>query len=105
MIYANDRATGKDAQTVEDILQELDIEDLTIAAEDANVNNEYGNANTPTSGDVSCSHQPSIDATGSASAGKTRKKSEADFSTISHAVNTMASDMKEACMMLSKSVH
>ncbi|OWM77811.1 hypothetical protein CDL15_Pgr004505 [Punica granatum] len=104
-----DRATGKDAQSVEDILQELDIEDLTAAAEEADVNNsnpnESGNANTPTSGDVSRAYQPPTDATGSASAGKKRKKSEADFSTISHPVNTMASDMKEACMMLSKSVH
>ncbi|XP_031389451.1 uncharacterized protein LOC116202076 isoform X2 [Punica granatum] len=109
MIYAKDRATGKDVQSVKDILQELDIEDLTATAEEADANhsnpNESGNANTPTSGDVSRAHQPPTDATGSASAGKKRKKSEADFSTISHDVNTMASDMKEACIMLSKSVH
>ncbi|OWM74763.1 hypothetical protein CDL15_Pgr004530 [Punica granatum] len=109
MIYANDRATGKDAQAVEDILQELDIEDLTATVEEADVNhsnpNESGNTNTTTSGDVSHAHQTPTDATGSASAGKKRKKSEADLSTISHAVNTMVSDMKEACMMLSKSVH
>ncbi|OWM67991.1 hypothetical protein CDL15_Pgr017559 [Punica granatum] len=74
--YVADRATGKDAQAVEDILQELEIEDLTGAAEEAEVNpsypNEYANANTPTSG---------------------------------NAVHTMTADMKEAYMMLSKSVH
>ncbi|PKH89597.1 hypothetical protein CRG98_049958 [Punica granatum] len=36
---------------------------------------------------------------------KKRKKNEVDFSTISQAVHTMAADMKEAYMMLSKSVH
>ncbi|PKI59610.1 hypothetical protein CRG98_020019 [Punica granatum] len=42
---------------------------------------------------------------GSASSGKKRKKNEVNFSTISQAVNKMAADMKEAFMMLSKSVH
>ncbi|OWM80610.1 hypothetical protein CDL15_Pgr006640 [Punica granatum] len=74
MIYANDRATGKDAQTIEDILQELEIEDLTGVAEEADVNhsnpNESANANTLTPGDGSHAHQPPINATASASSGK-----------------------------------
>ncbi|OWM83325.1 hypothetical protein CDL15_Pgr012806 [Punica granatum] len=80
MIYANDQATGKDAQAVEDILQELEIEHLTGVAEEADVNHSNpnesanGNANTPTSGDVSRAHQPPTDATASASSGKKRKK-------------------------------
>ncbi|XP_031374651.1 uncharacterized protein LOC116189224 [Punica granatum] len=111
MIYAKDRATGKDVQAVEDILQELEIEDLTGVAKEVDVNhsnpNEYanGNANTPTSGDVSRAHQPPTDAMASASSRKKRKNGESDFCTISQNLNTMATEMKEACMMISKSVH
>ncbi|OWM91589.1 hypothetical protein CDL15_Pgr022338 [Punica granatum] len=100
MIYAKDRATRKDAQAVEDLIG---------AAEETDANpsnpNESTNANTPTLGDVSRAHLPPTKDPGSDSSGKKRKKNEADFSTISQAVNTMAIDMKEACMMLSKSVH
>ncbi|PKI54763.1 hypothetical protein CRG98_024865 [Punica granatum] len=109
MIHSKDRATGKDAQAVEDILQELEVEDLIGAAEQADVNpsnqNEFANANTPTSRDASRAHLPPIEDPRSASSGKKRKKNEADFSMISQAVNTMAADMKEVCMMLPKSVH
>ncbi|OWM81917.1 hypothetical protein CDL15_Pgr007956 [Punica granatum] len=107
--YVANRATGKDAQAVEDILQELEIEDLIGAAEEAEVNpsnpNESANANTPTSRDILHAHLPHTEDPGSASSGKERKKNEANFSTIFQAVNTMAVDMKEACMILSKSVH
>ncbi|OWM83635.1 hypothetical protein CDL15_Pgr004064 [Punica granatum] len=43
MIYAKGRATGKDAQAVEDILQELEIEDLTGVAKEADVNHSNPN--------------------------------------------------------------
>ncbi|OWM73977.1 hypothetical protein CDL15_Pgr022248 [Punica granatum] len=78
MIYTNDRATRKDAQAVEYILKELEIEDLTGAAEEAEVNhsnqNESANANIPTSRDVSCAHLPPRKESGSGSSGRKRKK-------------------------------
>ncbi|PKI48020.1 hypothetical protein CRG98_031613 [Punica granatum] len=109
IIYAKDRAIGKDAQAVEDILKEFEIEDLTAVTEEADVNtsneNKSANANTITSGDVSRANLPPTEDPGSVSSGKKWKKNEGDFSIISQAVNTMASDMNEACMMLSKSIH
>ncbi|OWM78143.1 hypothetical protein CDL15_Pgr014962 [Punica granatum] len=108
LIYVNDRATRKDAQAVEDILKETEIEDMANEGEaDVNISNqnECTNANTPTSEDISRAHLPPREELGSASSGRNWKKNQADLSIISKAVNTMAADMKEACVMLSKSVH
>ncbi|OWM67399.1 hypothetical protein CDL15_Pgr019859 [Punica granatum] len=87
LIYAKDRATEKDAQTVEDILKELEIEDLTGVVEEADVNpsnqNESANANIPTSGDISCAHLPPTEDPRSASVGRKREKNESHCSAIS----------------------
>ncbi|XP_031387218.1 uncharacterized protein LOC116200511 [Punica granatum] len=98
-----------DAQAVEDILKELEVENLTGAAEEVDVNpsnqNESANANTSTLRDVDRAHLLPTEDPGSASLGRKGKKNEGDFSTISQAVNTMAADMKDACLMLLNIVH
>ncbi|OWM83477.1 hypothetical protein CDL15_Pgr012958 [Punica granatum] len=63
------------------------------------------NANTPTLGDVSRAHLSPREESESASLGRKKKKIESDFSAIFEAVNTMTVDIKEACLILSKSIH
>ncbi|OWM83242.1 hypothetical protein CDL15_Pgr012723 [Punica granatum] len=86
----------------------MEIKYMTNEGEaDVNISNqnESANANTSTIEDISRSHLPPREEPGSASSGRKRKKNQADLSTIYEAVNTMIADMKEACVMLSKSVH
>ncbi|XP_052489415.1 uncharacterized protein At2g29880-like [Gossypium raimondii] len=108
-IYARDRATGKDAQTAADVLEEINAEDVRTTAMDEERNSFYDcEADIPLDDmDVSAVEpQRDRDQGGSSSSNKRKKKSDARdmSSSFDEATTLLAENIKAVGDQISRSI-
>ncbi|PPD68235.1 hypothetical protein GOBAR_DD34884 [Gossypium barbadense] len=108
-IYARDRATGKDAQTAADVLEEINAEDVRTTGMDEERNSFYDcEADIPLDDmDVSAAEpQRDRDQGGSSSSNKRKKKSDARdmSSSFDEAATLLAENIKAVGDQISRSI-